>query len=796
MPAAFMSAGDGFPVEVQAVLSTFSEMAGSDGSIHVAGLAEVLRRVGISAAADDDAVKILLEGAGMAHQTSINCREFIASIFDTTIGHRNRGISVEHLLRELIVQVERQGQSREAKVYEIEPTVIRPKGEAVRCPRDGKMGAAYVDSVFGPWNAGAAQFMLSYTWGYAVGDIVDTLEDFCLSRDLAPRSTYIWMCCLCINQHRVKEAQIKGEVVPFSTFEKAFGERVGELGQVIAMMSPWNKPEYITRIWCDFEIFTAIHVVNAPVTVVMPPREAANLRSALLYGDLEEVWNLLASLNVAEAQASVEQDRENILKLIQDGPGFFKLNTVVAEHLQSWIIESSEGYLLRYLVSDQIDYPLAVHMCQEVGHLLVNMGHLERADRVLNAGREICEAHDLANTARGAALLVEIGSLMGKRGDLDEAIATYKQAQRIYEVIGMTESPEAAMLWRRLGRILGERGDLQGKLQLYLEARRILEAEGQLETPDGAELLSNIGAAKRQMNDRKGALEAYEEALAVRTKTNTLKTPGAATLLSNMGYAMRKPWEALAVFEQARQIREQTCTLETPAGATLLVNMAGIKGKMKDLEGKLALYREAVRIREKTGTLDTTAGAIVLSHIGGIYMRQSDASGAVEHLSQARRIRKACGTLEQDAGATLLSKLGSAYEMQGDGQAAGESFGLALQIRRNSGIVGGLGGQALLQKYGLWHMRCGTPEEAVALLEESRRVASCMGKKWKPKQDALLLRQISEAKTLAGDAVGAAAAYNEAEQVLADAVALGRSESLLNASVSTLTLGTCGSDSE
>jgi hypothetical protein len=35
------------------------------------------------------------------------------------------------------------------------------------CPRDGRVGAAYVDAVDDPY-AGLATHMLSYTWGYEV----------------------------------------------------------------------------------------------------------------------------------------------------------------------------------------------------------------------------------------------------------------------------------------------------------------------------------------------------------------------------------------------------------------------------------------------------------------------------------------------------------------------------------------------------------------------------------------------------------------------------------------------------
>ena len=185
---------------------------------------------------------------------NVDLHQFLSFLFDPHLGDPLRGVSVGHIAGELLAHMYRQGQSRTAKVYEIEPTVIRPKGASVCCPRDGELGAAYVDSIFGDDNASLAQFMLSYTWGYELGDIVDSLISFCSSSELEPSRTYIWVCCLCINQHRVKAAQARGDVVPFSEFQNTFGERVSGIGHILAMMSPWNYPTYITRV-CSIHIY-------------------------------------------------------------------------------------------------------------------------------------------------------------------------------------------------------------------------------------------------------------------------------------------------------------------------------------------------------------------------------------------------------------------------------------------------------------------------------------------------------------------------------------------------------------
>ena len=78
------------------------------------------------------------------------------------------------------------------------------------CPIDGKRGVAYVHCINGNDHVGTATHMLSYAWGYRAIDIVETLSAFWKGNKLDPKKTYIWICCLCNNQHRVFN-----ELVPF-----------------------------------------------------------------------------------------------------------------------------------------------------------------------------------------------------------------------------------------------------------------------------------------------------------------------------------------------------------------------------------------------------------------------------------------------------------------------------------------------------------------------------------------------------------------------------------------------------
>ena len=116
-----------------------------------------------------------------------------------------RGISSLCFESTFLQEVLQAGHRREDPVYAVEEDVIRRRGAHLRCPADGRQSTSYVDALATKPLVDQSEFMLSYSWGYAVGAISDALRDALGSQE----HRYVWICCLCINQHRVKEAQVR-----------------------------------------------------------------------------------------------------------------------------------------------------------------------------------------------------------------------------------------------------------------------------------------------------------------------------------------------------------------------------------------------------------------------------------------------------------------------------------------------------------------------------------------------------------------------------------------------------------
>lgn len=52
-----------------------------------------------------------------------------------------------------------------------------------------------------------------------------------------------------INQHRVAETQANMQAIEFDALEQTFGGRVEAIGNVLALMFPWDVPHYVERAW-------------------------------------------------------------------------------------------------------------------------------------------------------------------------------------------------------------------------------------------------------------------------------------------------------------------------------------------------------------------------------------------------------------------------------------------------------------------------------------------------------------------------------------------------------------------
>merc|ERR1719329_290276 len=478
-------------------------------------------------------------------------------------GHPFRGVSVHFLATEFLEEMKGLGQERSAKVFEVEPTVIRPRGVATRCPREttGKLGAAYVDCLSGEDNVGLSTHMLSYSWGYEVGDIVDTLVAFCKRKGLDAKRTYVWVCCLCVNQHRVKEAQTRGDIVPFSEFEATFRNRVHGIGNVICMMAPWHDPHYLKRVWCIFEVYTA-HKGQLKCEIAMPPKETENLVHSICCGGLDLIWGAIKGVMVEKAEASVEDDRQNILALIEQTSSHRLLNMEVCALFRTWFSDMGDTLIEEIIEGFRAKPEMSKcfgHLSRQLSSLYLQLGQFDKALQLSMRAITLRTQHGAMSTLEGALIHHNIANIVHEQTrDSQAALKHLYLAQAIHQSVGPSldgSFTDAIIAMRRY-----EEGDIcaQDFCEFVRTTHDMFKStDGAMDTNEYAALLQIMATAQMMEGHVPEALAHFEEAVQIRTNHGGMETVFGTRLLLCLCQARVQAGHLDGVCDSLSKVRDQ-----------------------------------------------------------------------------------------------------------------------------------------------------------------------------------------------------------------------------------------------
>ncbi|CAB9515220.1 Hydra magnipapillata [Seminavis robusta] len=601
----------------------------------------------------------------------------------------NKALSVHYLSTQFLQEVQEAGLNRDATIYQIEdlrqedqPGVIRRKGIHVMCPIDQKMGAAYVHCVGDdPDNVGLATRMLSYTWNYAIGDIVDTLVEYCETTDQDPKRTYVWICCLCVNQHRVIEQSKQERSGIFKTRENKkevdffaeFGCRVTGIGHMLAMMAPWNDPYYLTRIWCIYEFSTA-HQKKArqercKVTILMPPREKEALVQAVLDVDGDGVDGLnqvLAKTRIENAKASVESDRETILRLVRwRRGGFAKLNQRVNELLREWVRQ-----VLNDLIEDIAASTLENGENNADGHDVVTDEDKENQAPTEDPWKENQLALSVAH--------FQIGLFLMRLGEVDGALAAFEKNLSIHQAVLGENHPDTGVVYVNIGMALQEKGDHENALVACRKSLALRETSAAHDC---------IGHILMQQEDYDGALLEFERSIELsKEEQNDGLDPDMSKSYNNLGLALHQKGEldgAFEAFSKALEMAESTLGDNDPTIAAYYVNLGSLCEARGEVDNAMQWFNKALAIEELVLGEDHPSTATTYIRVADLLAEKGDTDGAFERWEMALRVQETAFGLNYHGNADTCLKLGRALVANQDYEEALKRFRRSLEIEQS-----------------------------------------------------------------------------------------------------------------
>eukprot|EP00435_Cladocopium_sp_Y103_P075422 s11_g57.t1 len=206
-------------------------------------------------------------------------------------------------------------------------------GKGQICPRDGRADCSLVDALFKKNKSDNANWFLSWAWSYSLDVVCNALARWwdshaaVVASEACPTgSVYLWWCFFVNNQFRMLEAGVTQDT---DSLLKVFAEPLERAGKVLMCMDNFQNCIYTKRIWCIFEIFSAVRR-DIPVTLIMPQLELGQ--------EMETLTEMVHACRVDawQATASVKADEVKIkTKIAQELKSFKHVNETVEKAL--WI---------------------------------------------------------------------------------------------------------------------------------------------------------------------------------------------------------------------------------------------------------------------------------------------------------------------------------------------------------------------------------------------------------------------------------------------------------------------------
>ncbi|KAH9102205.1 hypothetical protein LEN26_010778 [Aphanomyces euteiches] len=185
----------------------------------------------------------------------------------------------------------------------------------------------------GSFYAKPATWFVSHAWSYLYLDVVDALDDFFQEQGLDD-SVALWFCTFCNNQH-----EIEGHIHSFQHWFQIFRSALREIGNVVMVMSPWNDPTTLKRTWCVFEVYASI-VENAWFEIAMGRTQRAGFLQDMQSQDHVAFLQMLGTIQSEKSQTTMPMDRVNIFHHIHGEVGFAKLDRMVFDAIEKWMLRT------------------------------------------------------------------------------------------------------------------------------------------------------------------------------------------------------------------------------------------------------------------------------------------------------------------------------------------------------------------------------------------------------------------------------------------------------------------------
>lgn len=335
------------------------------------------------------------------------------------------GISIHWLKNSFFQEIEKLGLDSYSTVEDIEHKMRHTPFHA-----KSTFGAkeyhqhSFIDNIEAKGHIADANVMLgSCNSSVTLGDIIDTLWEYCASSRSDPKKTFIWISFLC---HRRLDL-IYNQKVYKSTLE-----REARIGKIITIVIPWAGPEHFITDLGKYEVYNAIALSGCKVEVVMTPSDRKIMREESIRNKetLQQLYKKIASIQALKNKAT---------ERIRD--------VVVSNRMEYNQMQMNFRALLLQWAKKEILIALKYHETQNVKDDLIDEYY--------------------------AYLCIQAGDVMRCANEDEDVLKLYKKALKIYKNASSDRTSEIASLHSKIGVMLNKNGDVKGAIRQYKKSSNL-----------------------------------------------------------------------------------------------------------------------------------------------------------------------------------------------------------------------------------------------------------------------------------------------------------------------------------
>jgi tetratricopeptide (TPR) repeat protein len=392
------------------------------------------------------------------------------------------------------------------------------------------------------WQTGAAYFgpidtFVSYTWrgeGITMANLVtsvqETLEADPLVTDINSVACFVdvFVCA----QHR--GVRPVSNSCPNATDVGKFEEVVNACTRLVLYCTPLANPKALTRVWCLYEIMSAIKR-DRPVNVALSAADRAELHR-LLYEDFDKLIALFSTIKSKQAEATFDTDRVMVFGWIKrdlGDNGFNILDQLVQVGMRQWLAEAALK-LVRAREEAGEETEDTARLMAECGRLLTLLARYGEAEQLFRRALAMNERITGPDHINAAPILNCLGDLYRAQYRLQEAEPHYRKA-----AIMFLNAPTVGPNHWRTGLVIGELartvkdlGRLDEADPLFRQSIAILAATRGPEHNDTATHMNNFAHLLMVKGQTTESAAMYRATLAILEKVHGPEHPSIGITVS------------------------------------------------------------------------------------------------------------------------------------------------------------------------------------------------------------------------------------------------------------------------